>query len=80
MMDVDDNGRDLQGEMLSGLDDMMDNWLDEVMMMGDDGLDLMGEMMMNGLDEMTDGRLMDDDGLDLLGEMLMNGLDDMTDN
>ena len=45
-------------------------------------------MMMNGLDEMMDGRLMDDDGLDLLGvmltvtlmnEMLMNGLDEMMD-
>ena len=48
--------------------------------MGDDGLDMLGEMLMNGLDEMMDGRLMDDDRLDMLGEMLMNGLDDMMDN
>ena len=43
MMDVDDNGLDLMGEMLmNGLDDMMDNLLDEVMMMADDWLDLLG--------------------------------------
>ena len=45
---------------------IMDNLLDEIM---DDGLDLLGEMLMNGLDEMMDGRLMDldDNGLDPMG-------------
>ena len=37
-------------------------------------------MLMNGLDEMLDGRLMDDDGLNLLGETRMSGRDDMMDN
>ena len=59
---------------------MLMNALDEMMggmLMDDDGLDLLGEMLMNGRNDMMDNLLdkmkmtmMDDDGLDLLGVLL----------